>query len=261
MDPAWAVRALDVPRELRAIMEAELSGSERSQQRTIGPSQLGTTCLRCLVHGLAETPQVPAAPSWYAGVGTAMHEWAECAVARHEYARLARGEPERWMTERRVAIGYITHPLRPRDLLMIGGTSDVYDRHSRAIVDYKGAGTTALREMRAGRVKPIYAHQVHLYGLGVEAAGDPVESVIILGLPRNAATLAEAQAVVMPYDRDDALATLARADQWARLMVALGVEAALQAAGPHTGEEFSCGRYADAPAAATPTPEAFLALG
>lgn len=51
--------AHDVARELRDLITGEILGTERSQQTQIGPSQLGTTCTRCLVHGLAETPRGP----------------------------------------------------------------------------------------------------------------------------------------------------------------------------------------------------------
>lgn len=51
--------AHDVARELRDLITGEILGTERSQQTRIGPSQLGTTCTRCLVHGLAETPRGP----------------------------------------------------------------------------------------------------------------------------------------------------------------------------------------------------------
>ena len=244
--------AHDIARELRDLISAEILGAERSLQTQIGPSQLGTTCTRCLVHGLAETPRANAEASLYCGIGTAVHEWLECLLVRDELRRAdhlgALHTQPRWHTERRIVVGAITHPTRPGERMVLSGTADLYV--DGTVVDFKTAGRDKAREIKDGRAPVIYTRQVQLYGLGYELAGYPVREVMILAIPRTGReklTPADIAHCAMPYDRADALATLARADSWARVIVAYGVAAALQLAGEHTGDEFSCGDFGDAP--------------
>ena len=244
--------AHDIARELRDLIAAGTLGTERSQQTQIGPSQLGTTCTRCLVHGLAETPRTTVDASLYSWIGTAVHSEMECLLVRDELRRAghlgaAHTEP-RWHTERRVVVGEITHPTRPGQRMILSGTADLYV--DGVVVDFKTAGRDKARTIGDGRPPAIYVHQAQLYGLGYELAGYPVREVMILAIPRTGRqrlTPADITHCAMPYDRADALATLARADSWARVIAAYGVQAALDLAGPHTGEEYSCGDYGDAP--------------
>lgn len=244
--------AHDIARELRDLIGGEILGTERSQQTQIGPSGLGTACPRCLIHGLAETPRTNQQASLYAWLGTAVHAELECLLMRDEGRRAgqqgaAHVEP-RWHTERRVVVGDITHPTKPGQRMTLSGTADLYV--DGTVVDFKTCGRDKARDIKAGKPPAVYVHQVQLYGLGYELAGYPVTEVMILAIPRTGRQQLTPDDIVhcaMPYDRDDALATLSRADSWARVIATYGVGPALQLAGPHTMTEFACSDYGDAP--------------
>lgn len=195
----------------------------------------------------------------YQLLGTAVHEHLESVFMRDELRRASRlgasHTKPRWHIERRVVVGAITDPRSATERRSISGSCDLYTPDCGGVViDWKLKGRAGIDAMRRSRVPPIMRHQLNLYGLGLELAGEPVAWVVGYGLPRVGGrnlTMADAAPVVMPYDRDDALATLARADSWARVIATYGTEAALSLAGEHTGAEFSCTTYGNA---TTPSP-------
>lgn len=225
---------------LLAILEGALLGTDRNLQTRIGPSGLGTTCDRCLVHGLAETPQQqPDHPPWYAGIGTCVHEYFGEAVTRHEVQVAMRGESTRFLPENRVSVGYVI------GVGEVTGSSDVFDTVEGEVIDYKILGKASLDKLARGDLRPIYLRQAMLYGLGWRNAGYTVNNVTIFGIPRNAARIADGTTLTLPYDEEVARDTLARANVWGYKILTSGLDATLAEAGEHNGKEFSCGAYGD----------------
>lgn len=224
-----------VPGELRTIIEAAIMNAPRTLQTRIGPSELGVECTRCLAHMLAETPQKPDA-AWLPTCGTAVHEWLEGVILRHELTRADLGIPGRYLPECQVMVGTVGG-------VQITGNADVFDTWSGTVVDWKNLGTTALRNLKGEGANTQYRRQGNLYGKGYEDLGYTVRSIIIYGLPRNGLTLAESYAYQFDYERADAQRTLDRADGLASDIAARGLGAVLDRLPPHTGSGFSCKRY------------------
>ena len=240
IDPAQTIP------DLQAVLEHAILNDDRSLQTTIGPSSLGSACDRCLITELAGLKGPDEQAAWLPAIGRAVHEWAEYAILRH----LALTGTDRYICEGRVLVGTVGG-------VEIWGNSDVFDTHTGTVVDFKVTGTTSLREYRKNGAKTTYRRQQHLYGKGWEDKGFDVKSVAVWCLPRNGFTIGSGYLHQEDYDRADAEATLARANAFAAGIAAIGHEAVLASAPPHTGSEFSCPKGESAPQ----TPDAFLALG
>lgn len=208
---------LDMGAELRSLIADRIENHERSLQRIIGASEIGTPCVRKLALKLSDVDPVPeqldADDKWRATVGAAVHDWL-AAMLRADNERLHRESEEfwsrgfeehrgraktavakgaqchpwckpgshvdRWVIEHRTPIGTI-------DGREIPGTLDVYDRHSKTMIDWKVPGPTAIKKYRSQKDPgPEYRTQVQLYGRGLSRiAGEDVQYVGIMFLPSN----------------------------------------------------------------------------
>ena len=223
--------------ELRVVLEAAMTHAPRSLQTRIGPSELGIECERCLAHKLAGTTERPEA-AWLPTSGTAVHEWCESVVLRHEHTRYSLGMTGRYLPECEVTVGQVGG-------IPITGHTDVFDTHSGTVVDYKYVGSTTLKAAKGKGVSLQYQRQAHLYGRGWALAGYTVKSVCIWMLPRNGLTLADGYVWQAPYDESVAVATLDRADNLATLIAEQGLQQVLAMLPPHDGSGFSCKKFPD----------------
>lgn len=232
--------------DLLAIVEAAIINQPRSLQLTIGPSEIGNPCDRCLAHKLAGTPEAPEV-GWLPFIGTCVHEALENILLRHENTRATLGMPGRFLAENRVTVGHIGQP--------ISGSTDLFDTHSGTVIDWKIVGTTTLKTVRAHGAKPQYRKQAHLYGKGWEDAGYTVKSVLVAFLPRNAISLRQGRTWQEPYDRTVADAALEHANNLHTAITTFGLQHVLASLPGHITDDgqdsFSCRRFPDfAPAAA-----------
>lgn len=200
--------------ELLDVIQRGITNHPRSQQTRIGPSEIGTPCTRRLAHKLAGTPAArPEDPAWKPTVGTAIHSWLED-VFRDD----RRGQDvARWLLEQKVRVGQIAGD-------DIDGSTDLYDRTTASVVDWKTCGPSRLKHYRAHGPGQQYRVQAHLYGRGWAARGLPVDQVMVVFLPRNG-ELREAFHWSEPYDEQVAVEALARANQVATTVNALGFKA------------------------------------
>lgn len=183
-------------------------GSTRGQQRELGASEVGVSCLRRLGYRMADVPEVAdASDPWPAIVGTAVHLWLEDAVNRYEEAhRLGR-----WQTEMTIKAGPVP------------GHTDAYDKEFFAVIDYKNPGTTAMTEIRKGYIDEQYIEQVQMYGYGHVQAGRRVDKVALVFFPR-AGYLQGTYVWSAPYDEKIALAALDRVNKVAAGLMYYNVE-------------------------------------
>lgn len=223
--------------DLQAVIEHAITNRPRSLQKTIGPSSLGSDCDRCLITELAGLKAAEDGAPWLPTLGVALGEWLEAVVIKH---LMATGS-DRYIPEGRVSVGTVGG-------VEITGATDVFDTHTGTVIDYKLVGTTTLRKMTkrlpgGGPTGPstTYRRQVQIYGRGWERAGYDVQSVAVWALPRNGFRIGDGFVHQEPYDRAIAEAAIARADMFAQAITAYGAETVLGSAGPHMGEEFSCG--------------------
>lgn len=148
------------------------ASAPRSLQAAVGPSQLGTPCKRRLGYMAVDYEPKPNHDTdpWASVIGTATHAWmAETYAA--ENRRLGR---ERYLIERRVHL--------PGG---VSGSSDLFDRDTGGNLDWKITGLPRLKEYRKNGPGQQYRVQAHLYGFGMQLAGETVKDVVIVFLPRG----------------------------------------------------------------------------
>ena len=144
----------------------------RSLQTEAGPSELGTPCVRRLAYRAIDHAPKPNKDTdpWASIIGTATHAWmAETYAA--ENTRLGR---ERYLIEQRIFL--------PGG---ISGCSDLYDRDEHRNNDWKITGLDRIKQYRKNGPGQQYQWQAHLYGLGMQLAGESPEHVAITFLPRG----------------------------------------------------------------------------
>lgn len=166
------------PHLFAAIKHGDASDA-RSLQKHMGPSGLGTTCLRELAHSIAQTPVVNLdSDPWFAVIGKAVHLWLKDALNKYQFdvLGLPRDQP-RWLTESRVQVQHEAYSL--------SGETDVYDTERHEVIDYKILGWSSLKHYRDWGPSTTYRVQAHTYGKGWKQAGYPVRSVCIAMLPRS----------------------------------------------------------------------------
>lgn len=212
--------------ELKGLIGLAINAAPRSQQKRIGPSEIGTPCERKLAYKLLGVPETDLrGPAWRPTVGTAVHAWLD-----HQFQRLNQlYGGDRFYTERRVQAGWIVDPTRPEGGYWLEGTCDLFDRHKRSTVDWKIVGPTKIKEVKRGKdPDEQYIVQAHTYGLGYEQAGETVEHVAVMYLPSNG-ELSDGHMWSAPYDRDIALTAIRRASQMHRRIAEIGDQVLLEA--------------------------------
>lgn len=212
--------------ELKHIIATAIDDHPRSQQRRIGPSEIGESCARRLAYKIADVPDARKFnAAWRPTVGTAVHAWLEEQFAIWNGRNSATGDgATRFLIEQRISAGMCAGQ-------ELTGSLDIYDRVTATVVDWKNMGPTSLKkfgvDLRAGRGPRLtYRVQAHTYGYGLVRRGLPVDTVMIVALPA-AGELNDALAWHEPYNESIALNAMARLDRIHALSNTLGLTAAL----------------------------------
>lgn len=201
--------------ELVHIIEWGIKAHPRSQQKRIGPSEMGNPCGRRLAYKLAGANEVnTGGDGWRPTVGTAVHTWLE-STFRASNKQL--GEI-RWLVETRVDVGEVSGDV-------ITGSVDLYDRMTATSVDWKIVGPTTLKDAKRNGPSQQYRTQGHLYGRGWTRRGLPVDNVAVFYLPSNG-ELRNAEWWSEPYDEAKAIGAITRVNGIKSLTDSLGVIAA-----------------------------------
>jgi hypothetical protein len=189
--------------DLRAMVRDFDAGAERSQQRHLGPSQIGNPCTRCLArHVLGMPIEREYDDPWCRILGTAGHSWLEEAAGfANAQALVDTDRTARWHPEVRVQ----PHP----DLLPSGGKVDNYDEVTATVIDHKILGVPSLKRIRLNGPGQQYRVQVHTYGLGMHRLGKPVKHVALACWPRGG-RLSDLYVWTEPFDVQVALDALKR---------------------------------------------------
>jgi hypothetical protein len=193
---------------LREAIERGIANHPRSQQRELGPSEVGHQCLRRLAYRLLGTPVLNQSDGLARDIGTGYH----ARLAAHLLASNA--IDDRFIAELDVEI--------PHRDGVIRGTCDAYDASTRTVVDWKVVGTTPLRHYRTHGPGEQYRVQVHLYGVGVRHLGLPVEHVAVAFIPRCSGQLTDLHLWCEPFDEQVADDALRRLDALECAVAALG---------------------------------------
>lgn len=199
--------------ELFWIIENAIVTAPRSQQKRIGPSEIGNPCARRIGYKLAGVAPVNGGRvPWKPTVGTAIHAWLE-EVFKRTNKFLADDGP-RFLLETRVTTGQICGE-------DIDGSCDLYDRITATVIDWKTVGSEALRKYKKNGPGDQYRIQAHLYGRGWENRGRPVDTVAIVFLPRDR-ELSESHFWHEPYDEGIAVKALDRVEGITKLINTMG---------------------------------------
>lgn len=179
------------------IIGAMFATTERDQQTRIGPSNLSTTCARCLADAMLGTSESSTAYELTSTIGTALHEMLEERVDQYE--------PD-LLTERKVTVGEVP------GYGTIKGTADLFDPSTGTVVDYKTTTRTKARQYKNAytfdkddRVvfhnDTLHRHyrQAHLYAHGYAHHYD-VDQVAILYIPRDGHNRSDLVWLSFPYD-------------------------------------------------------------
>ncbi|AZG43477.1 hypothetical protein [Gordonia insulae] len=195
--------------DLKQLIIDGSAGEERSQQRDLGPSEVGHPCLRKLALGLIHAPKVNVYDDPLPSVvGTGAHAQLE-EFARRANARLGR---TRWLPETRVTIRQ-----------GLAGTCDLVDLDSATVIDWKFPGQSKMSTYTNHGPSEQYRRQAHLYGRGMRNIGIPIERVGIAFMPRGG-QMKHAHLWTEPYSDAVVDETLTRIDTAMALMWDLQVD-------------------------------------
>ena len=157
--------------ELVAMLAHHSANQPRSQQRRLGPSEVGHPCTRKLAYGLTLAPRCNdhAGDPLPSMVGTGAHAQMEDVLAGYN-----QWHGKRFLIENRV-----------EPTPGFAGTMDAYDLRDHAVIDWKFPGTGKMSDVRRDRHPGVlYEVQAHLYGLGALRAGLTPRIVRIAFIPR-----------------------------------------------------------------------------
>ncbi len=172
----------------------------RSAQKTLGPSEVGSPCDRQIAMKLMGIPPVNPQEGWAPFVGTAVH--AELA-RMFEWANGGGAGSGRYVTEMQVKFPSTLVPY---------GTLDLLDRVLYMVDDHKLMGRYSLEKLIKEGPSETYRIQLQIYGLGATLAGEKVKEVALIAWPRQESSLDKLYVHVEPFDRKVAEAALARVE-------------------------------------------------
>lgn len=186
-----------------------INNQPRSKQKLIGPSEIGTACVRCLARKLAGVDKLPLNGvedvAWLPAIGTAVHALLEEFFKADNDLRISNDEDPRWLIEEKLDIGKIgDHE--------ITGSCDLYDLQTNTVIDHKIVGQTKLKDVPRKGPGDQYRIQAHLYGLGWALRGFAVTEVAVKFYPRNHINLTAGYFWSEKYDESIALGALQRAN-------------------------------------------------
>lgn len=207
----------------------ELFLTERSYQQSIGISEVGSDCRKCVARKLSGMPKKPEG-SWYPFIGTSVHQALEDGFG-------GRAWKNEYMLEERLQV----HEYKS---LNLGGSCDmcaITPDGTVIVNDWKVVGERALKEAEKGKIKDQYRIQAMLYGYGWKQKGHDVTHVALSFLPRDK-DLAEAQVVMLRYDEQVAKDALSALEVMIDAAEIAGWDAVI-AKQPKAGFCFDCKKY------------------
>ena len=162
--PELVLLADELKRELCQVITDAGAYSPRSQQVSIGPSELGEECTRKLAYKLLDWEKVntSSSGSWAAQVGSAIHSHLE-----HIFSK-----DEKYETETRVKIRG-----------NLAGTVDLFHNERKMVIDWKTKSPNGVKEKRSQGASKKEIIQVMTYAYGKIKEGIEVDYVGLVFLP------------------------------------------------------------------------------
>lgn len=199
---------LGIKDDLINVIRWASNSSPRSQQVSLGVSEVGHPCERRIGYTMAGIPHVNLlADPWPATVGTSIHTYLESAV--NEYQKV-HGLDD-WATELEIDTdGFIR------------GHTDLYDKKRFTVLDYKFPSGDNVKKMKKDGPSIQYKTQVQLYGLGHVRAGRRVDRVGIVAVGRQA-WLKDIYVWTAPFDQAMAEKALERVYSLGRKLIDMDI--------------------------------------
>lgn len=195
-----------VSQAIEDVVFDAIVNAPRSLQKQIGPSEIGTDCVRCLARKMLGIEKMPIESArdmpWLPFIGTAVHASLEEIFAKDNDKR----ESVRWLIETRLPIGAIGD-------MDISGSCDLFDKETGTVIDHKVVGTTKLRSLPKKGPGNTYRIQAHLYGYGWTKLGFDVNEVAVKFYPRNDIAMTSGYFWYEKYDENIATQALERANE------------------------------------------------
>lgn len=207
----------------------ELFLTERSYQQSIGISEVGSDCRKCVARKLSGAPKTPEG-SWFPFIGTSVHQALEDGFGSRA-----------WKNEYHLEERLFVHEYKS---LKLGGSCDmcaIAPDGTVIVNDWKVVGERALKDAEKGKIKDQYRIQAMLYGYGWKQKGEKVSHVALTFLPRDK-DLAEAQVVMLRYDEQVAKDALSALEVMIDAAEIAGWDAVI-AKQPKAGFCFDCKKY------------------
>lgn len=212
-----------VAAELVSVITGAIANQPRTLQTALGPSEVGTPCMRALIHKLTgEREPAGQEPAWLPYIGSCVHSGLESAF-KNDQTNRGLFQP-RFLTEHKVCVGCAGG----QD---IWGSADLFDIDSGTVVDWKIVGPKRMELYRDKGPGKQYRTQAHLYGRGFARLGYTVNTVMIMFLPRDG-MLKTYYPWAEPYDESVATEALSRVNGIHELLPVLGKKALLESYPP-----------------------------
>ncbi len=198
--------AIQLVSALHRRVEATMD-TERSRKLTIGVSEIGNPCDRCVARKLSG--DILKEPNWRAQVGTFIHAGLEEEFGADPIVTVDMFTDWTVTLERRVVLWEYESAF---GTFTLDGSCDLYAQRNDqgVVVDWKTQGTKKLLSKTAkGDIGQTYTVQMMGYGFGYRRLGLPVTHVLLYALPRDS-DLDDAKPVLMRYDEQVAIDAIAR---------------------------------------------------
>jgi hypothetical protein len=223
MSATATAATVDIERAYLDVIEDAITQHPRSQQKVIGPSEIGIECDKRVLYKLAGVAEPARPPAWKPAIGTAVHAQLEEWFDRANQINPATGEVTNyeWVTESRVYVGDI-------GTQKVFGSADLFHVPSGTVLDHKIVGTRQLQNYRSNGPSAQYRVQAHLYGLGFlkEAGWGMPREVMICFLPRDG-ELSKSYLWHEAWNPHIALKALNRANRLDQLWRMVGIDQAV----------------------------------
>jgi hypothetical protein len=192
-------RGREIAARIKETFYAYTNRLDRSQQTSLGPSEIGTPCDRRIAMSVLRIDPVnPGGDNWASFVGTCVH------AGLAEMFLWANADTGRYAVE---------VPLKFPSVHVPRGTGDLLDRTMCMFLDHKLMGRWSLDKLTTKGPSPVYRTQVHTYAYGARLKGEVVDHVAIIGWPREAGTLDDLYVWTEPYDPTVAIEALDRVER------------------------------------------------
>jgi len=201
--------SLQLQTRIQQVVSDFAMRAPRSQQRSIGMSEVGEECARKTSFKILDWARTnPVTDPWASISGTAIHAW----LAEAFKDQFDGEENPLYLVEHSVSVDS-----------EISGTCDLFDLREKMVIDHKCVGATSMKSRKKDGMTHTQRVQINLYALGIERQGYEVEKVALAFYPLGG-RLDGLYTIVEPYNRQLALDAIQRLDDIKTLLWQLDPE-------------------------------------